>query len=139
MALTVLERAALQLQLDEARVVLHRVELGQSEVSLSYNGESVAYSSANAGELRAYIRRLEYQLGLRAAPRARARGEITTDVDGGLLTASLAGILLHRSFVLGEPVDRATLEEIVDTIILPAAGHPAAPARRTHSRSEGPS
>jgi AcrR family transcriptional regulator len=64
--------------------------------------------------------------------RARERGEITTDVDGGLLTASLAGIVLHRSFVLGEPVDRSTLEEIVDTIILPAAGVPS--ARRTSHR-----
>ncbi len=61
--------------------------------------------------------------------RARERGEITRDVDGGLLTASLAGIVLHRSFVLGEPVDRTVLEHIVDQIILPAAGcEPAARA-----------
>jgi AcrR family transcriptional regulator len=64
--------------------------------------------------------------------RARERGEVTTDVDGGLLSASLAGIVLHRSFVLGEPVDAALLEEIVDTIILPAAGCEPA-ARKPHS------
>ena len=69
--------------------------------------------------------------------RARSRGEITTDVDGGLLTASLAGIVLHRSFVLGEPVDRSTLEEIVDTIILPAAGCPAS-AHPTSPHEETP-
>ncbi len=72
------------------------------------------------------------RMGEAVVDRARARGEITTDVDGGLLTASLAGIVLHRSFVLGRPVDRACLEEIVDTIILPAAGIPAAP-RTTRS------
>ncbi|GAA1923110.1 TetR/AcrR family transcriptional regulator [Nocardioides marmoribigeumensis] len=62
------------------------------------------------------------RVGEAVIDRARERGEITSDVDGGLLTASLAGIVLHRSFVLGEPVDHSTLEEIVDTIILPAAG-----------------
>ena len=62
------------------------------------------------------------RVGEAIVARARERGEITTDVDGGLLTASLAGIVLHRSFVLGEPVDAALLEEILDTIILPAAG-----------------
>jgi AcrR family transcriptional regulator len=77
------------------------------------------------------------RMGEAVIARARERGEITTDVDGGLLTASLAGILLHRSFVLGEPVDRATLEEIVDTIILPAAGAPA--GRRTSPRTGDPS
>jgi AcrR family transcriptional regulator len=74
------------------------------------------------------------RIGEAVIARARERGEITTDVDGGLLTASLAGIVLHRSFVLGEPVDRSTLEEIVDTIILPAAGVPS--ARRTSPRTE---
>ena len=72
------------------------------------------------------------RMGEAVVARARARGEVTTDVDGGLLTASLAGIVLHRSFVLGEPVDHRVLEEVVDTIILPAAGC-AAPSRRAPS------
>ncbi len=75
------------------------------------------------------------RMGEAIVARARERGEITTDVDGGLLTASLAGIVLHRSFVLGEPVDRELLERIVDTIILPAAGCEA-PARAPHSEDQ---
>ena len=90
-----------------------------------------------AREFRARIVDERRRIGEAVVARARARGEITTDVDGGLLTASLAGIVLHRSFVLGEPVDRATLEEIVDTIILPAAGAPA--GRRTSPRTGDPS
>ncbi len=76
MALTELERAAVQLQLDQARAALHRMELGEMEVSLSYNGESVTYSAANPGSLRSYIRGLEVQLGLRAFARARSRGVV---------------------------------------------------------------
>lgn len=76
MALTEIERVAVQLQLEEARAVLHRLELGQSEVSLAYNGESVTFNAANAGDLRLYVRRLETQLGLRALARARSRGVV---------------------------------------------------------------
>ena len=75
------------------------------------------------------------RMGEAIVARARERGEITTDVDGGLLTASLAGIVLHRSFVLGETVDRELLEQIVDTIILPAAGCEP-PARIPHSEPQ---
>lgn len=76
MALTDIERAAVQLQLDEARAALHRLEIGQAEVSLAYNGESVTYSAASAGPLRLYIRGLETQLGLRLYARARSRGVV---------------------------------------------------------------
>lgn len=76
MALSELERAAVQAQLDEARSALHRLELGQSEVSLAYNGESVTYNAANAASLRLYVRQLEFRLGLRSTPRARSRGVI---------------------------------------------------------------
>jgi AcrR family transcriptional regulator len=53
--------------------------------------------------------------------RARARGEITLDLDLDLLAPALAGIVLHRSFVLGLPVDEKTIAQVVDEIILPAA------------------
>ncbi len=53
--------------------------------------------------------------------RARARGEITADLDLDLLSAALAGIILHRSFVLGLPADEKTVTQVVDEIILPAA------------------
>ena len=53
--------------------------------------------------------------------RARDRGEITADLDLDLLAPALAGIVLHRSFVLGLPADEKTVAQVVDEIILPAA------------------
>jgi AcrR family transcriptional regulator len=53
--------------------------------------------------------------------RARERGEIGDEVDLDILTPALAGILLHRTFLLGLPVDRKVVETVVDQIILPAA------------------
>jgi hypothetical protein len=76
MALTDIERAAVQLQLDEARLALHRLEIGQGEVSLAYNGETVTYAAADLASLRLYIRGLEAKLGLRLYARARARGVV---------------------------------------------------------------
>ena len=75
-----------------------------------------------ASEFRSRFVDARRAIGEAVVERARARGEVTTDVDGGLLTASLAGIVLHRAFVLGETVDQTVLEQIVDSIILPAAG-----------------
>ncbi len=40
--------------------------------------------------------------------RAQARGEIGTDVDVELIGPALAGILLHRAFLLGAPIDDAS-------------------------------
>ena len=51
----------------------------------------------------------------------RARGEITADLDLDLLSPALAGIILHRGFVLGQPVDEKTVARVVDEIIMPAA------------------
>ena len=56
--------------------------------------------------------------------RARDRGEITADLDLDLLAPALAGIILHRSFVLGLPADEKTVAQVVDEIILPAATRP---------------
>ena len=53
--------------------------------------------------------------------RARDRGEIPADVDIDLLAPSLAGIVLHRSFLLGETPDEALITRVIDQIILPAA------------------
>jgi AcrR family transcriptional regulator len=57
--------------------------------------------------------------------RARERGEITADLDLDLMAPALAGIVLHRSFVLGLPADEKTVARVVDEIILPAATRPA--------------
>ncbi|WP_421581122.1 gpW family head-tail joining protein [Shinella sp. M31] len=76
MALSEEERIRVQARLDEARDALHRLELGQAEASIAYNGESVTYTQTNAGSLRKYVRDLEVQLGFRSMARARSRGVV---------------------------------------------------------------
>lgn len=58
--------------------------------------------------------------------RAMARGEIRADLDLDVIVPALAGILLHRAFVLGLPPDKATVERVVDHVILPAVLLPGA-------------
>jgi AcrR family transcriptional regulator len=58
--------------------------------------------------------------------RAMERGEIRPDVDIEIIAPALAGILLHRSFVLGIFPDDETVTRVIDHVILPAVGHPAA-------------
>ena len=53
--------------------------------------------------------------------RARARGEVHPDVDLDVLAPSLAGIVLHRAFLLGEAVTPDLVERILDQVVLPAA------------------
>jgi AcrR family transcriptional regulator len=53
--------------------------------------------------------------------RARERGELRDDVDLDLLEPALAGIVLHRLFVLGEVPDADVITRVIDQIILPAA------------------
>ena len=68
--------------------------------------------------------------------RAIERGEIRPDVDVDIIAPALAGILLHRSFVLGVPPDDATIERVIDHIILPAVGHAAATTRGESPRQK---
>ena len=53
--------------------------------------------------------------------RARARGEIREDVDIDLLAPALAGIVLHRFFLVGEAPTKGLITDVIDQIILPAA------------------
>ena len=57
--------------------------------------------------------------------RAQERGEIADDIDLEMIGPALAGILLHRTFILGVPPDDATIERVVDHVILPAVRHPS--------------
>jgi AcrR family transcriptional regulator len=59
--------------------------------------------------------------------RARERGEIREDADLSLLEPALAGIVLHRVFVMGEMPDDKLITRVIDQILLPAATR--APAR----------
>ena len=53
--------------------------------------------------------------------RARDRGELRADADLDLLEPALAGIILHRVFVMGEVPDLDVITRVIDQIILPAA------------------
>jgi hypothetical protein len=53
--------------------------------------------------------------------RARERGEIGEDVDIALLAPALAGIVLHRFFLVGEAPTPDLVARVIDQIILPAA------------------
>jgi AcrR family transcriptional regulator len=53
--------------------------------------------------------------------RARERNELRDDVDLSLLEPALAGIILHRVFLLGEAPDADLITRVIDQIILPAA------------------
>jgi AcrR family transcriptional regulator len=53
--------------------------------------------------------------------RAQQRGEIGPGVDIELLAPALAGIVLHRFILVGEPPTRELVVKVIDQIILPAA------------------
>ena len=72
----------------------------------------------------------------RSTQRAIERGEIPADVDIEIIAPALAGILLHRSFVLGLVPDDETVQRVIDHVILPAVGHPAAAVPPTNSKKK---
>jgi AcrR family transcriptional regulator len=53
--------------------------------------------------------------------RAKERGEIAPGVDIELLAPALAGIVLHRFFLVGESPTRDLVINVIDQIIMPAA------------------
>ena len=55
--------------------------------------------------------------------RAVERGEIDDDVDLEIIGPALAGILLHRAFVMGLEPDDEIVTRVVDHVILPAVGY----------------
>ena len=55
--------------------------------------------------------------------RAVARGEIDADLDLEIIGPALAGILLHRAFVMGLQPDDDIVSRVVDHVILPAVGY----------------
>jgi len=61
------------------------------------------------------------ELYQRIYERARARGEIKPDADLELLGTALPGILQHRSFMMGQPIDQETVERVIDAMIMPSA------------------
>lgn len=57
--------------------------------------------------------------------RAKDRGEVRADLDVDLFGPALAGICLHRMYVVGEVPDQEAVARIIDQIIVPAAMNPA--------------
>jgi len=74
-----------------------------------------------ATEFRERFLKPKIELNQRIYERAMARGELRKDVDLSVLGPALPGILLHRSFILGEPITQATVERVIDAIIMPCA------------------
>ena len=61
--------------------------------------------------------------------RARERGEVHPDVDLSVLAPALAGIVLHRVFLLGDTATPELVGRVLDEVVLPAALHgPHSPA-----------
>jgi AcrR family transcriptional regulator len=77
-----------------------------------------------AEEFRTRVLGPKIERARRIFERARARGEISADLDLDLLAPALSGIILHRSFVLGQAADEKTVARVVDEIIVPAATRP---------------
>ncbi|WP_439273556.1 gpW family head-tail joining protein [Pseudochrobactrum sp. HB0163] len=67
------DRTILQARLTEAETALHKLMVGNATVQLSYQGESVTFTTADEGRLRLYIRELRMQLGLESTSRTRTR------------------------------------------------------------------
>ena len=59
--------------------------------------------------------------------RARDRGELRDDIDLALFEPALAGIVLHRLFIMGEQPTPDLITQVIDQIILPAATREPAP------------
>jgi hypothetical protein len=86
---------------------------------------AVATDPEFAEEFRAKFIAPKIEIGEQIYRRAQARGEIPDDVDVELIAPALAGILMHRAFILGILPDDATIERVVDHVILPAVRHPS--------------
>lgn len=68
--------------------------------------------------------------------RARQRGELREGLDLSLLEPALAGIVLHRVFIMGEEPTPDLITRVIDQIILPAATRESAPSHRPPKRRE---
>jgi AcrR family transcriptional regulator len=73
-----------------------------------------------AKEFRTRVLVPKSQLSRTLFERAAERGEIRADLDLDLVAPALAGIVLHRLFVMGEKPGPALIERVIDQIILPA-------------------
>jgi len=73
-----------------------------------------------AAEFRTRVLQPKAQLSRALFQRAVDRGEVRPDLDLDLVAPALAGIVLHRLFVMGETPGPTLIEHVIDQIILPA-------------------
>ncbi len=73
-----------------------------------------------AHEFRTRVLQPKAQLSRQIFQRAVDRGQVRDDLDLDLVAPALAGIVLHRLFVMGEEPGPTLIEHVVDQIILPA-------------------
>ena len=62
--------------------------------------------------------------------RAQERGEIPADADLDVIGPALAGVVMHRRFVIGRPATDDEVIRVIDHLILPALGVRPEPAGR---------
>ena len=74
-----------------------------------------------AREFREHFVGAKLEASLAIWERARDRGELRPDLDLDLLSHALAGVVLHRVFMLGELPTKELITRVIDQIILPAA------------------
>ena len=74
-----------------------------------------------AAEFRSRVIGPKIELSRLVYERAKARGEVRADLDVELFGPALAGICLHRFYVLGETPTRELVSRVIDQIIVPAA------------------
>ncbi len=73
-----------------------------------------------AAEFRTRVLQPKAQVSRTVFQRAADRGEVRPDLDLDLMAPALAGIVLHRLFVMGETPGPQLIEHVIDQIILPA-------------------
>jgi AcrR family transcriptional regulator len=66
--------------------------------------------------------------------RARQRGELRPDLDLDLISHALAGVVLHRVFMFGQPPTEDLITQVIDQIIIPAATAGAPSSDRSESK-----
>jgi len=76
-----------------------------------------------AREFREHFIAPKFQASFAIWERARDRGELRPGLDIDLLSHAMPGVVLHRVFMLGEPVTEDLINRVIDQIILPAATH----------------
>ena len=77
-----------------------------------------------AQEFRSRVLKPKAQVSRQIFQRGVDRGQVRADVDLDLLAPALAGIVLHRLFVMGEQPGPTLIEQVIDQIILPAVRPP---------------